>query len=230
MMPSGVPPMPASMSVPEFGRHAEIAPATSPSEISRIRAPASRTSAISCSWRGRSRMHTVMSRTDSALTLATRADVLADRRGDVDGVDGVGADGDLVHVEDRRRVEHRAALGDREHRDRVRHALAHQRGAVDRVDGEVAFRAVAVADLLAVVEHRRVVLLALADHHDAAHRHRVDQLAHRVDGRAVTTLFVAAADPAARRHRARLGHPHEFQGEVAVRCFPRGAPMRRLSR
>ncbi len=35
MMPSGVPPMPASRSVPEFGRHAEIAPATSPSEMSR---------------------------------------------------------------------------------------------------------------------------------------------------------------------------------------------------
>ena len=71
MMPSGVPPMPASMSVPELGRHAEIAPATSPSEISRMRAPASRTSAMSCSWRGRSRMHTVTSRTDSPLTLAT---------------------------------------------------------------------------------------------------------------------------------------------------------------
>ena len=71
MMPSGVPPMPASRSVPEFGRHAEIAPATSPSVISRIRAPASRTSAISCSCRGRSRMHTVMSDTDRFLALAT---------------------------------------------------------------------------------------------------------------------------------------------------------------
>jgi hypothetical protein len=49
MMPSGVPPIPASMSVPELGRHAEMAPATSPSEISRMRAPAARTSAISCS-------------------------------------------------------------------------------------------------------------------------------------------------------------------------------------
>ena len=80
--------------------------------------------------------------------LGDPADVLADRRGDVDDVDGVGADGDLVHVEHRRRVEHRAALGDREHRDGVGHALAHQRGAVDRVDREVAVRAVAVADLL----------------------------------------------------------------------------------
>ena len=57
--------------MPEFGLHAEIAPATSPSVMSRIRAPASRTSAISFSWRGRSRMHTVMSDTDRCLALAT---------------------------------------------------------------------------------------------------------------------------------------------------------------
>ena len=162
--------------------------------------------------------------------LGDLADVLADGRGDVDDVDGVGADRDLVHVEHRRRVEHRAAFGDREHRDGVGQALAHQRGAVDRVDGEVAVRAVAVADLLAVVEHRRVVLLALADDHDAAHGHRVDQLAHRVDGGAVAALLVAAADPASRGHRAGLGDPHQFQGEVAVRGFTtRWAHARRLS-
>ena len=102
--------------------------------------------------------------------------------------------------------------------------LAHQRGAVDRVDREVAVRAVAVADLLAVVEHRRVVFLALADHHDAAHRHRVDQLAHRVDRGAVAALLVAATDPAARRHRAGFRYTHKFEGEVAVRGFTtRGA-------
>ena len=39
MMPSGVPPIPISRSVPESGRAAAIAPATSPSEISLIRAP-----------------------------------------------------------------------------------------------------------------------------------------------------------------------------------------------
>lgn len=71
MMPSGVPPIPASMSVPECGRQAEIAPATSPSVISRMRAPVARTSSISWACRGRSRMHTVMSRTDNAFTFAT---------------------------------------------------------------------------------------------------------------------------------------------------------------
>ena len=38
---------------------------------------------------------------------------------------------------------------------------------------------VPVADLLAVEEHRRLVLLALADHDDAGHRDRVEHGAHR---------------------------------------------------
>ena len=146
-------------------------------------------------------------------------DVGRDRRGDVDEVGDVGPGGDLVHVEHRRRVEHRAAVGDREHRDGVGHALAHQGGAVDGVDGEVAVGAVAVADLFAVVEHRGVVLLALADDHDAAHGHRVHQLAHGVDGGAVPALLVAAADPSPGGHRAGFGDPDEFQGEVSIGCF-----------
>ena len=224
MMPSGVPPIPTSRSVLVLGRHAEIAPATSPSEISRHRAPASRTSAISCLVPRPVQDAHRQIRHRHALGLGDAADVLADRRGDVDGVDGVGSDGDLVHVEHRRRVVHGPALGHREHRDRVGQALGHQRRAVDRVDGEVALRPVAVADVFTVVEHRCVVLLALADHHDAAHRHRVDQLTHGVDRRAVAALLVAAAYPAARRHGAGLGDSHEFEGEVAIWGFTtRGA-------
>ncbi len=58
--------------MPDSGRQAEIAPATSPSEISRIRAPAARTSSISLACRGRSRMQTVTSETDALRTLAIR--------------------------------------------------------------------------------------------------------------------------------------------------------------
>jgi hypothetical protein len=76
---------------------------------------------------------------------------------------------------------------------------------------------VAVAHLLAVVEHRRFVLLALADDDDALHAHRADHRPHRVDRRAVATVLVSAADPAARGHGTRLGDPHQLQGEVAVR-------------
>ena len=49
-----------------------------------------------------------------------------------------------------------------------------ERGAVDRVDGDVGLGRRAVADALAVEEHRRFVLLALADDDDAVHRHGVE--------------------------------------------------------
>ena len=153
------------------------------------------------------------------LRLGDPPDVLRDRRGQVDLACRVRADGELFHVEHRGGVEHRATLGDREHREGVRHALRHQRGAVDRVHGDVAVRPVAVADLFAVVEHGRFVFLALPDHDDAAHAHRADQRAHRVDGRAVTAVLVPAADPPAGRHRGGFGDPDELHREVAVRCF-----------
>jgi hypothetical protein len=67
--------IPISRSVPDSGRAAAMAPAmapaTLPSEISLIRAPVSRTCAISSAWRGPSRMHTVKSDTDDFFALAT---------------------------------------------------------------------------------------------------------------------------------------------------------------
>ena len=71
MTPSGVPPMPSRTSAPAPGHAVEMAPATSPSGINRMRAPLRRTSAMSSSWRGRSRMTAVTSRTDSRLAAAT---------------------------------------------------------------------------------------------------------------------------------------------------------------
>ena len=65
-------PMTAWTPVPDTAQ--EIAADRSPSPMSLIRAPASRTSAISASWRGRSRITTVMS-----LTLRPRADAIARR-------------------------------------------------------------------------------------------------------------------------------------------------------
>ena len=72
--------------------------------------------------------------------------------------------------------------------------LRGQRRALERVDGDVDLRRRAVADLLAVVEHRRLVLLALADDDDAVHRDGVEHEAHRVDGGLVGGVLVAAAD------------------------------------
>ncbi|CAM5699613.1 hypothetical protein SVIOM74S_06916 [Streptomyces violarus] len=72
MMPSGVPPMPSSRSTPVPSRSARIEPATSPSEISLIRAPVSRISLMMPSCRGRSRITTVTSSGADRLALATR--------------------------------------------------------------------------------------------------------------------------------------------------------------
>ena len=166
-------------------------------------------------------MTTVTSDGDSRFAFATRRDVLGDREPDVDDVGGLRAGGQLLHVEDGRRVEHRAARRHREHREGVAHAERREPGAVDRVDRDVALGAVAVADVLAVEEHRRLVLLALADDHDAVHGHGADQLAHRVDGGAVRAVLVAPADPAAGGHRGGLGDAHQLQGEVAVRRLDR---------
>ena len=74
----------------------------------------------------------------------------------------------------------------------------------------------AVADLLAVVEHRRLVLLPLADHDDAVHRDRVEDEAHRVDRGLVGGDLVAAADPAGGGQGGGLGDAHELEREVAV--------------
>ena len=74
----------------------------------------------------------------------------------------------------------------------------------------------AVADLLAVVEHRRLVLLALADHHQAVHRDRLQHVAHAVDGGLVGGLLVAASHQRRGGQRGGLGHAHELQREVAV--------------
>jgi hypothetical protein len=101
-----------------------------------------------------------------------------------------------VHVERRAREEHRPALGDRDDGDGVRPARGGQVRPLDRVDGDVDRGPVAAADSLAVVEHGRLVLLALADDDDAVHRHGVENEAHRVDGGAVGALLLAAADPA----------------------------------
>ena len=170
----------------------------------------------SCSCRGPVEHHDRHVGDVDALRAGHGAQVLRDGALDVDDVGGLGPDGELLHVEHRGRVEHRPALGHGEHGEGVGHALGHERGAVDRVDRDVALGAVAVAHLLPVEEHRGLVLLALPDDDGAAHRHRPDELAHRVDGRAVPAVLVAAADVAAGGHGGGLGDPDELEREVAV--------------
>ena len=93
------------------------------------------------------------------------------------------------------------------------------------------------ADLLAVEEHRRFVLLALADDDDAVHRHRVEHEPHGVDRGLVGRFLVAAADPAGGGEGGGLGDAGEVHRQVAVRglrllhgCAPRRGTGRGATR
>ena len=152
----------------------------------------------------------------AVLALGDELERLGQRAVEIEQVGDVGAAGDLLHVDARPRIEHRPALGQRDHGQRVGHAERGQPGALQRIDGDVDLGRDAVADLLAVEEHRRLVLLALADHHHAVHRDGVQHRAHRVHGGLVGSLLVAAADLAGGGQRGRLGHADELEREVAI--------------
>ena len=77
-------------------------------------------------------------------------------------------------------------------------------------------RPAAVAHVLAVEQHRGVVLLALADDDDAVHADRGDHGSHRLDGGAVGLVLLTPAHPATTRHRGGLGDAHELEGKVAI--------------
>ena len=126
-----------------------------------------------------------------------------------------GADGDLVHV-DVGRVEQRAGLGHGHHGDRARHVLGAERGALQRVDGDVDLGALAIADLLADEQHRRLVALALADHDGAVDGQLVELAAHGVDGGLVGGLLVAVAAQPGGGHRGALRDAHELHREDAL--------------
>ena len=152
----------------------------------------------------------------AAPALGDERDGLAERAVEVEQVGDVGRAGHLLHVHARPRVEHRAARRQRDHGQRARHPVRGERRALERVDGDVDLRRRAVADLLAVVEHRRLVLLALADHDDAVHLHRLEHVAHAVDGGLVGGLLVAQADQRRGREGGGLGDADELEREVAV--------------
>jgi hypothetical protein len=192
-----------------------MTPATSPSVMSRIAAPVERTSRISSSWRGRSRMQTVMSST-SQPRARQRAHAFGRRHVQRHGVGRkTRPDRQLVHV-DIGRVQERAARRHRDHRQRVRHVLGGQRRALERVERDIHRRAVSGAHFLADEEHRRLVAFPFADHHDALDIQHVQLVAHRVDGGLVGGLLVAAADVIGRGQCRGLGHAGESQREHAV--------------
>ncbi len=225
MTPSGVPPMPHRRSTGRSWLTATRTALTSPSEMSRTRAPASRMAAMPSSWRGRSSTIDHHVAGGAAAPLGDEADRLADRAVEVEQVGDVRAAGELLHVDARARVEHRAARRERDDRQRVRHALGRQRRALERVDRDVDLGRGAVADALAVGEHRRLVLLALADHDDAVHPDAAQDVVHPVDRGLVGSDLVAHAHEARSRQRGGLRGAHELEGEVAVRSAGRGGAI-----
>ena len=101
---------------------------------------------------------------------------------------------------------------------RVGAGLGGDRGAFERIERDVDARAGALrrADLLADVEHRRLVALALADHDGAVDVERVERGAHRLDRGGVGGLLVAAADQLRGGDRGRLGDPNHLQHQDAI--------------
>jgi hypothetical protein len=94
--------------------------------------------------------------------------------------------------------------------------------ALERIDRDVDPRRVGVvvepagADLLADVQHRRLVALAFADHHGAADVDGVEGAAHGLDRDVIGQLAIAAAHEPGRRQGRRLRDPNDFQGQVAI--------------
>ena len=144
------------------------------------------------------------------------ADVVLDGGGDVDGLAALGSGRDLLHVDARAGIEHRASFGNGDDRQRVVFAARRQPCAVDRIDRDVHRRRLSGTDVLAVVEHRRFVLLPLADDDDPVDGDGVEHQAHGVDGGSVRGVLVAAPHPARCRKGGRLRASNEVEGKVPI--------------
>ncbi len=153
-----------------------------------------------------------------ALLLRHQLQRLGEGPVEVEQVGHVARRGHLQHVDAGARIEHRPPLRQGDGGDGVGETLGAQLRALERVHGDIHLGRRAVADPLAVVEHRRLVLLALADHHHAVHRHGLEHQAHGVHRGAVGQLLLAPPDPAGAGQRRVLGGTHELHGEVAVRA------------
>ena len=91
-------------------------------------------------------------------------------------------------------------------------------GPFQRIDGDIHLGA-ALADLLADIEHWRLVHLAFADDDGAGDGDAVEGMAHGLHRRAVGFVLVAAAGPLRGRDGGGLGDADEFERQVAVRML-----------
>ncbi len=129
------------------------------------------------------------------LGLGEVGEVLGRRLVEIDDALGqAAADGDLVHV-DVGRIEEAAVLGHGDDGQRIGQALGGDGRALERIERDVDLGRAGLGqpDLLADIEHRRLVALALADHDGAVDGERVQRRAHGVDRGLVGLLLVATA-------------------------------------
>ena len=205
--------MPVSSGVVQW-----ITPAMSPSPMRRSAQPISRISAISFFVARAVENADVDLFRLHALGLGQRVDVLDGRRIQIDDAVGIARpDRDLVHVAVRRVQQRRRARQWRQNGDGEfgRFFAAHGR-AFQRVERDVDLRPVLGADLLADVEHRRLVALALADDDGAVDRQAVQFAPHGVDGGLVGRLLVAAPTHSGCGNGCALCHAGHLQGQEAV--------------
>src|SRR3972149_4059086 len=94
--------------------------------------------------------------------------------------------------------------------------------AFSRTHGHVHPGPHAVADDLAVEQHRGLVFLTLADDDDALDLDGREHQAHRRNGGLVAGLLSPATHPPARGERGSFGHAGEFKGQVAPRTVAHG--------
>ena len=143
-----------------------------------------------------------------------RLQVRLHRRVEVDDVARRRSDDDLVHVAVGR-VQQTALVRRRQHGDGARRTRGAEIGALERIDRDVDLEVLVTpaAHVLADEQHRRLVALALADHHRAAHGQRVHGLAHRLHGDVVGVLALPLPHGARRLDGCELGHTQEVAGQ-----------------
>ena len=106
-------------------------------------------------------------------------------------------------------------LGQRHDGERAWASLGGECRAFQRIDSDV-HRRTAGANLLADIEHRRLIHLPLSDHHSAGDGDLVEGLAHGLHGGAVCLILLAETDPAGGGKGSGLGDAHKFEREIAV--------------
>ena len=113
------------------------------------------------------------------------------------------------------RGEQRPVFCQSHHRDGAGHVLGAESRPLQRIDGDVHLRPGPGAELLADIEHRRLVALAFADDHRAVDRQEVELAPHGVDGGLVGLLLASLAAKPGSGDGGALGHARQFEAQGA---------------